>query len=233
MIRAILRHIGLFIVLLIDIFGDVKAESIKQCFHLNNLPNRSIQSFLIQEAELKDKVIHNSLKNKNEISNSIFSSLREEHVSVLLQEITNGSGISLVYREQFQGWPSLTDTSTIQYLTVYIPGILSKNRTIDISKEKDVLVVLTEGVPSFRNFCFGYAKKGKISIQISNGYDNEFMNKISDPIFHVIGKDAVVMDIDITVTMKNTNEAWQEQCGICTLQGKLVFSKSSLNSMNN
>jgi hypothetical protein len=117
-------------------------------------------------------------------------------------------------------------------MTIHIPDELDKNREIDLSKEDNVLIVLTEGVPSFRNFCFGYANKGKISIKVLNGYDDETMNKISKPIFHTIGDDAILMDIDITVKTKNTNIAWPDQCGTYTLQGSFVFMKSSINQFN-
>jgi hypothetical protein len=225
-----LWYMGLLKVLLLGISGYVRAESIKQCFRLSNFPDRSVQSVWIQEAELREESVHKALAKR--LTSTLFSSLREKHLPVLLQEITNGEGLVFVYRERFKGWPGLTDTGTLQHLTVHIPGGLSKNREIDLSKEDNVLTVLTEGVPSFRNFCFGYAKKGKISFQVSNGYDNEFMNKISQPIFSMIGKGSIVMNIDVTLTTKNTNEAWQEQCGVCTLQGTLVFSKSSLSVLN-
>jgi hypothetical protein len=151
---------------------------------------------------------------------------------VLLQEITNGEGTIFTFRDLFPGWPGLSDTSSLQYMTIHIPYDLGKNREIDLSKEHDVLTVLTEGAPSFRNFCFGYASKGKLSIKVLNGYDDATMNKMSQHIFHSIGDDAVLMDIDITVNTKNTNIAWPDQCGTCTLQGSFVFMKSSVNQIN-
>lgn len=228
--KYIRLHIsGALIIILLNTLSYAKAESIKQCFPLNNFPGRLIQNFWIQKAELKEKDIHKKLANR--LSGALFSTIREKNISVLLQEITNGKGSVFVFRERFSGWSGLTDTSTLQYLTVYIPGDLVKNREIDLSKEDEVLAVLTEGVPSFKNFCFGYAKKGKIDIMVSNGYDNELMNKMSQPIFYAIGEDAVIMNIDIMVTTKNTNEAWQEQCGVCVLQANFVFFNSSLNEL--
>ncbi len=208
----------------------IMAETVKQCFPESNLPGRSTQNFWIPKAELKEANTHKELS-KN-LSGSLFSSLREKYVSLLLQELTDGEGIAFSLRERFRGWPGLTDTSTIKYLTINIPGSLVKNREIDVSKEEKVLTVLTEGSPSFRNFCFGYAKNGKISFQVSNGYDDELMNKMGEPIFRAIGKDSVLMDIDVIVTTKNTNEAWPEQCGTCVLRGSFVFLKSSLSEFN-
>jgi hypothetical protein len=208
----------------------IMAETVKQCFPESNLPGRSTQSFWIPKTGLKETNIHRELS-KN-LSGSLFSSLREKYGSVLLQELTNGEGTALIFREHFKGWPGLTDTSTIKYLTINVPGKLVKNREIDISKDETIFTVLAEGSSSWRNLCFGYAKKGKISLQVSNGYDDEFMNKMWGPIFKAIGEDSVLMDIDVLVTTKNSNEAWPEQCGTCVLQGSFVFLKSSLSDFN-
>lgn len=208
----------------------VMAETVKQCFPESNLPGWSTKNFWIPKTELKEANIHRELS-KN-LSSSLFSGLREKYVSLLLQELTYGEGIAFSFRERFSGWPGLTDTSTIKYLTINIPGNLAKNREINLSSEEKIIIVLTEGSPSFRNFCFGYAKKGKISLQVSNGSDDEITNKMSQPIFETIGKDSVLMNIDIFVTTKNTNEAWPEQCGACVLQGSFVFLKSSLSEFN-
>jgi hypothetical protein len=212
-------------------FTDIiMAETVKQCFPESNLPNRSIQSFWIPNTELQKANIHKKLS-KN-LSGSFFSILREKYASVLFQDITDGEGTVLTFREHFKGWTGLTDTSRIKYLTINFPGKLIKNRKIDISKEEKILTVLSEGSSSWRNLCFGYANKGSINLQVSNGYDDAFMNKMWEHIFKMIGEDSVLMDIDVLVTTKNSNQAWPEQCGTCILQGSFVLLKSSLDDFN-
>lgn len=209
--------------------NDSRAESVKQCFSLSNLPDKSTKSIWIDDAILKDQNIHRQLF-KN-LSNSLFYSLRDNNVSVLFQDLSEGKGTVFAFREQFPGWPSLSDTSNIQYLSIYISDKLEKNREIDLSKDKDTLVVLTKGSPSFRNFCYGYAKEGKIKISKSNGGQDEFYNKMSKPIFDKIGEESILMNIDVKVKTKHSNRAWAEYCGSCVLQGEFVFSKSSLKDM--
>jgi hypothetical protein len=55
----------------LSMLSVANAESIKQCFPLNNLPGRSTQSVWIQQAELKDESVQKNLSRK--LSGSLFS----------------------------------------------------------------------------------------------------------------------------------------------------------------
>lgn len=225
------QSVFLLIAFLFGFFGFVEAKTIDQCFLATNLPDESIKSSWIENTTLKDEEIHKKLAKR--LDGTIFSALRDNNLPVLLQDLSIGEGSTFAFRNRFPGWPGLSDTSKIQYLSIHVPGKLEKNREIDLSKANGVLTVITKGSPSFRNFCFGYAKKGKIKIMLSNGENDDFDNKMSKPIFDKIGKDSVLMDVDIMVDTKHSNKAWSEYCGSCVLQGKFVFSKSSLDQLNN
>ncbi|ASF45331.1 hypothetical protein [Methylovulum psychrotolerans] len=227
-----LKFKGLLIILFVNVLSIADAKPIKQCFPYSNFPGRSIQNIWVQQAQLKERNIHDKLSKS--LSGTLFSALRENNISVPLQELTNGDGIAFAFRERFSGWPGLSDTSAIQYLTIHIPDGPFKNREFDLSKHDKALVVLTEGSSSFRNFCFGYAKKGTLKLMVSNGDNSVLLNKMSRPIFDTIGEDTILMDIDIEVTTKMTNEAWPspEVCGTCVLQGHFIFLKSSLTEFN-
>lgn len=208
--------------------NDLLAESVTQCFSLNDLSNATAKSLWINDAELKDHELHKKLS-KN-LSNPLFYSLRDNNPSVLFQEVSEGRGAVFAYRELSPGRSDLSDTSNIQYLSIYIPEKLKKNLEIDLSKDKGVLVVLTKGSPSFRNVCYGYAKKGKIKISKSNGEQNIPGNGISNSIT-TISEDSITMNIDVSANTKYSNHAWASNCGSCVLQGNFVFSKSSLTEM--
>lgn len=220
-----MKNILLFLIFYYGVIGILHAESIKQCFETNNLPNRTINSFWIRDADLKDKKIHESLAKK--LNDVLFYELKEKHFPVLIQETTKGKGFVFSYKDNFLGWPDLSDTSTLQYLTIYIHDELRKNKEVDLSKDQDVLVMLTKGSLNFMNLCFGYATKGKIYFHVSNGLNDVITNKIYSKIFQNIGEDSILVNIDVQFDTKNINESQPLDCTSCMLKGKLIF-KSSL-----
>lgn len=222
-----MKIIYFFLFILVTI-NDLYADSMSQCLTINKLPNTTTKNLWIDDAKLKDHELHSKLSKK--LFNPLFYSLRDNNPSVLFQELTEGKGTVFAIRELFPGRADLSDTSNIQYLSIYMPNKLEKNLEIDLSKDKDVLVVLTKGSPSFRNVCFGYAKEGKIKISKSNAEHHGFDNTMSESI-NTIGEESILMNIDVKVSTKYSNRAWAGNCGSCVLLGDFVFSKSSLKDM--
>ena len=213
----------LFFMLLM--INDLYAESVSQCFSLNKLPNTTTKSVWIEDAKLKEHELHKKLS-KN-LSNPLFYSLRDNNPSVLFQDLSEGKGTVFAFRELFPGRPDLSDTSNIQYMSIYIPKKIEQNIEIDLSKDKDVLVIFTKGSPSFRNVCYGYAKEGKIQILKSHGEQHGPDSMDSEP----ISEDSIMMNIDVKANTKYSNRVWAGNCGSCVFQGNFVFSKSPLKDM--
>lgn len=209
--------------------NNLYAKSVSNCLSLNELPNTTTKSIWIDDAKLKDIELHRKLSKK--ISKTIFYSLRDNNPSVLFQDLSEGRGTVFAFREQFPGRPDLSDTSYIQYFSIYIPNKLEKNLEIDLSKDKDALVIFTNGSPSFRNVCYGYAKEGKIKIFKSNGEQHEENNMMSEPI-NIMGEESILININVKINTKYSNQAWAGNCGGCVLQGNFVFSKSSLKNIS-
>lgn len=153
----------IFIVAVLQYFvgSESHAEASKQCFLTSNFPGLKTQAWWVPNSTVVDLKTHQQLSKRLRAASS--ANRIDSLFPLKGHRLVPGDGDTLTLRQRFPGWSGLTDTASINTLTIYSPKSLVGEGKITVGGTDGPLIFLTHGVPAFRNFCFGYAIGGTIS----------------------------------------------------------------------
>lgn len=201
------------------------AISSEQCLPISNFPGQITEVSWIKNATLQYLEIHKKLKLSTGFkAHNLLSPQSTELSSVGHKVISASNSDVLVFKQIFPGWPKLTDTANMAYITVVIPKNISGTGSIIIDGKDGALVFMSVGSPSFLNFCYGYAINGKIDFSTKSDLDSQMDRAFIDSILSTIGEDGALIRMSFQAALISS-KGHKDDCGSCVFEGDFLAKK--------
>lgn len=207
------------------------ACSTESCISFDNYRQYDTEAWWISEASLRDYNYHYGLKSQILANKKL--KIKNELFPIMGHTLTKGNGDALIFQRFFKGWSGVSDTAHLMRITIIIPEHLKGKGDIQIKENSDVIVFLTDGMPSFRDFCIGYAIEG--TIKYTTYPSEKHSTDPSDDIFfsRLLHIDrGVKATISITATLVDSMGSQEVNCEKCAFNADLVFKSNDITSIN-
>lgn len=203
------------------------ACSTASCLSFDNYRQYETDAWWITDVSFLDYKHHNEFKSQILANKKV--KIKDELFPISGHILTKGNSDALVFQRLFKGWSGISDTSHITRITIIIPEHLRGKGKIQIKKNSGMIVFITDGMPSFRDFCIGYAIEG--TIEYTTYPSEKHSADSSDNIFF-----SNLLHIDrgvhATVSLTMVLASKEVQCNKCIFNADLVFKASDINSVN-
>ena len=138
----------------------------------------------------------------------------------------------MVFQRLFKGWPNTSDTAHLTRTTIFIPRNLVSKGKIEITDKSGVLAFISDGLPSFRDFCIAYAIKGFIEY---TSYSSTYHE--NDPGEKIFFKNLKIdyglrASISLTIALVDLSGSKRALCSNCEFNADLVFTPGNLIAIN-
>ena len=119
----------------------------------------------------------------------------------------------------------MTDTESSDDLVIAMPGHVVGTGTLDLVRNRNVLIYLVSGSPAFQKGVKGYALTGKLQYVTAGGASDAFDTKMNKPIVDAIRTDAVLVRLSFHAVM-TAPPPWAKKFR-CIFDGSFVFKKAA------
>jgi len=198
------------------------AIAVEPCVSLSNLPNSDVEYRWIPNATLANFERHNFVRGilSKEGGHGDASSEWPYGLETVL-----GSGDVLWFSRKFNGWKPLTDTESSDDIVIVLPEHPVGTATLDLARNRNVLIYVVSGSPAFRKGVKGYALSGKLNYVTAGGASDAFDTKMNRPIIDAIGTAAILVQLSFQAVM-TAPPPWAKKYR-CSFDGSFVFQKAA------
>lgn len=227
--RRYLKYIarGYFALFVVTISVESSAGQQESCIKINNYASSQKDAWWIAGASLRDRVKHESLASQMERGNKPPLG-SDDLFPIKGHALGDGRGDVLVYRDIFEGWSWMSDSGDFTQITIVTPKPLVGSGEILIGGPSGAMVFYTGGVPSFRNYCFGYAATGKIAYNASTPDTKD----ISNLLFSKLGVQSGVWAKISAQFILGSSDSSNQECDRCIFNANLIFQPRSISFVN-
>jgi hypothetical protein len=211
-----------FVVGAIVLCSSRSAVAEQPCVSLSNLPNSDVEHRWLPNATVANLKKHYSVRESLSKEGGHSDASSEWPYGL---ETVPGSGDVLWFSRKFNGWKPLTDTESSDDLVIVMPGHLVGTDTLDLARNRNVLIYLVSGSPAFQRGVKGYALSGKLQYVTAGGASEAFGTKMNKPIVDAIGTDSVLVRLSFQAVM-TAPPPWAKKYR-CSFDGSFVFKKAA------
>ncbi|WP_157679233.1 hypothetical protein [Methylovulum psychrotolerans] len=208
------------------------ADSATSCISFDNYRQYVTDAWWVSDAALREHKQHQGIKSQVLVNKK--PKLSDDLFPITGHALTKGDGDVLIFQRLFKGWAGISDTAYLTRITIAVPYHLKGKGSIQIKKNSDVTVFVIDGMPSFREFCMGYALKGTIEYVVypsekpsSDPSDDVFFSRL----LHI--DRGIKAQISLTASLVDSMGSLESKCGSCVFNADLVFNHGNMDLINN